>query len=77
MSGPNVPKMSSAQGAGGGAGGRGGRGGGGLGLGMGGWAKLTADLCIANLAAQRLADRGDCSARLLDAETTRYRIQWE
>jgi hypothetical protein len=71
MSGPNAQNGHfSAQAAGGGAGGRGGRGGGGLGLGMGGWAKLTSDLCIASLAVQRLADCDDCSV----IETTRYRI---
>ena len=70
------PKWSlQRSGPGGGAGGRGGRGGGGLGLGIGVWAKLTADLCIADLAVQRLADCGDCSARLLDTETTRYRME--
>jgi hypothetical protein len=35
-------------GPGGGAGGRGGRGGGGLGLGLGGWANLTAECRMAN-----------------------------
>ncbi len=59
----------SAQAAGGGAGGRGGRGGGGLGLGMGGWAKLTADLCIASLACSKIGGQlgVDCSVSRLPA----------
>ncbi len=67
MSGPNIPKMgaASAQAAGGGAGGRGGRGGGGLGLGMGGWAKLTA-VCIASLACSKIGGQLGAIARYRD-----------